>query len=131
MPFSITYTGNPSRSYTRAFASTEVSNVYFDTYTVGTGGVTVDVTSLTDAYGQAISFGTVKNVLIVNNDGTNNLTAGGGSNALFAALPVLVGQTAGSCVNLTTNLTVSGSTKIISLVASAGSILVDLFIVGS
>jgi hypothetical protein len=135
-PFSTTFTGQPTRDYERSFSSTDVTKCYFANYTVTTTPTTVDVTSLTDAYGNAISFVTVKHLQIVNNDTTNNLTAGGGTNALFSALPVLVGQAPstgsnGSCVNLTTNLTVTGTTKVIQLVASAGSISVDLYLVGS
>lgn len=135
-PFSITFTGSPTRDFERAFASTDVTKCYFNNYTVTTTPTTVDLTSLTDAFGQAVSFSTVKHVQIINNDTTRNLTAGGGTNALFAALPVLVGQAAstnsnGSCVNLTTNLTVDATHKIIQLVASAGSISVDLFLVGT
>ena len=137
LPFSITASANPTRDYEKSFASTDITKAYFGTYTVTTTPTTIDVTALTDpVYGGAVSFATVKHVQIVNNDTTNSLQAGGGTNALFSTLPVLVGQTGasnstGSCVNLTTNLTVDGTHKVITLVASSGSISVDLFLVGN
>jgi hypothetical protein len=130
----VLFSGNPSRDFERVFTSTDVTKCYFNSYNVTTTPTAVDVTGLTDAYGQAISFGTVKHVQLVNNDAAANLTAGGGTNALFAALPALVGQAGnpnGSCVNLTTNLTADGTHKNIQLVASAGTISVDLFLVGT
>jgi hypothetical protein len=134
--FNITYSGNPTRDYERSFSSTDITKLYFATFTVTTTPTTIDVTALTDVFGNALNFATVKHIQVVNNDTTNNLTVGGGTNALFSALPALVGQSAaansnGSCVNLTTNLTVTGTTKIIQLVAGAGSISVDVLIAGN
>jgi hypothetical protein len=134
--FNITYSGNSTRDYERSFSSTDITKLYFATYTVTTTPTTIDVTNLTDVFGNALNFATVKHIQVVNNDTTNNLTVGGGTNALFPALPPLIGQAAAansnrSCVNLTTNLTVTGTTKIVQLVASAGSISVDVLIAGS
>jgi hypothetical protein len=132
LAFSLTASVNPTRDYEKSFASTDITNVYFGTFTVTTTPTTIDVTALTDpVYGGAINFATVKHVQIVNNDTTNALTAGGGTNSLFNAFPLLVGQPTGSCLNLTTNITVSGSQKVITLVASSGSISVDVFLVGN
>jgi hypothetical protein len=133
---SITYSGNPVRDYERSFTSSDVTLIFFGNYTVTTTPTDIDLTSLTDAYGNAVNFATVKHLQIVNNDTSHDLTVGGGTNALFAALPVLVGQTSttssdGSCLNLTTNITVDGTHKILELTASAGSISVDVFVVGS
>lgn len=136
---STTFTGNPSKSFTRTYNAADLGvTPFFNTYTITTGGTTLDLTALTDVWGNALSFTTVKHLEIVNNDPTNSLTVGGGTNPLFAALPPLAGQAAsggggsvGSCLQFTTPLTVSGSTKNLKLIAGAGSITVDVFILGS
>lgn len=132
----VTYSGSPSKSYTRTFSATDVTKVYFATLSITTSPTSVDVTSLTDVFGSALSFATVKHLQIVNNSTTANLSAGGGTNGLFSALPTLIGQAAssgnaGSCINLTTNLTVDGTHKIIALTSSSGTISVEIIIVGS
>lgn len=135
-PLNITYSGSPNRDFVRQFASTDITKLYFNTYTVGTSATTIDLTSLTDAYGQSISFGTVKALLVVNNDATNNLTVGGGTNGLFSTLPfTLNGQTVsgsqqGSALSIITPITVDGTHKILSLTASASTISVDVFVAG-
>lgn len=127
LPLSVTYTGTPGKQYSKTFASSDITKVFFASYTVTTSSTTIDLTSLTDAYGAAISFTTVKHLQILNNDATNSLLVGGGTNAVFSSLPSLV---AGGCYNLTTNLAVSGSTKNLALTAGALSIGVDVLMVG-
>lgn len=125
--FGTTYSGNPIRDYEATFTSSQITKISFANYSVSTG-TTIDLTNITDPFGNAISFATVKHLQIVNNDLTNSLTVGGGSNPVFAALPSII---AGGCVNLTTNLTVGGSTKNLLLTAGAGTISVDVYIIGS
>lgn len=126
------YTGKPGLSYSKNFASTDISAVFHGTYTVTTTPTVIDVTALTSAYGAAISFATVKHLQIVNNHASIGLTAGGGTAALFSALPTIAG---GGCVNLTTPLAVTpsgmGAAKNITLTAASGSITVDVLIVGN
>ncbi len=136
--FGVTYSGNPLRDYERYFATSEVTKLFFASFTVTTTPTTIDLTSLTDEYGDSFSFATIKHLEIVNNDTAINLTVGGGTNGVFAALPPLSGQSPanatgsnGSCLNLTTNITVDSTHKILQLVAGSGSISVDVFIVGS
>jgi hypothetical protein len=123
-----TYTGKPGLTYSKSFASTDISSVYADIFTVTTTPTVIDVTSLTNAFGGAVSFATVKHVQVINSDAAVSLTVGGGTNPLFAALPTIV---AGGCVNLTTSISVSGSVKNLTLTAASGSISVSVLIVGN
>lgn len=132
----VTYQGNPLNDYERQFSSSDVTKVFFNQYSIGTGGTTIDVTNLTDSFGNALSFGTVKHLSIINLDQSNNLTINAsGSNLLVGALPALVGQSGtsqnGSCIQLTTNITTSGSVKNLVLASSAGTITVTLLIAGT
>lgn len=129
---SITYTGAPTLDYTATFSSSAISKVYFNTYTVGTSPTSIDLTTLTDPFGVALSFGSVVDLLIVNNDTTNALEIGGGSNGLFTLLPVnLAGQVGGSSLHWTTPITVNGTHKILTLQATASTISVSVFVIGS
>jgi hypothetical protein len=123
-----TYTGKPGLKYSKTFASTDISSVFCHTYTVTTTPTVIDVTALTNAFGASVGFATVKHVQVVNNAAAIGLTVGGGTDPLFSALPTIV---AGGCVNLTTNITVSGSVKTLTLTAASGSISVDVLIVGN
>lgn len=135
--FGATFTGTPSLQWVRRFNTTELTKCYFNTYTVTSTPTSVDLTALTDAYGAALSFATIRHLRITNNDPAISLTVGGGTNGLFTALPFsLVGYNSatntddGSDLNLTTNITVDGTHKILTLVAASGSISVDVFILG-
>lgn len=133
-----TLTGNPVRSFARNFSSSEITKLYYATLSVTTTPTVLDVTALTSNYGSSLNFGTVKELLIWNKNTTSgqDLTVGGGTNPLLNALPDLKAQTAGagsngSCVHLTTPITVSGSAKNIRLVAATGTLTVDIMIAGS
>jgi len=136
--FSTTFTGTPFLAWQRQFTTSETTKCYFGNFTVTTSPTSIDLTGLTDAYGSALSFATIRHLQITNNDETNSLTVGGGTNGLFTTLPFsLVGYSAsngtsdGSCLQLTTNLTVDGTHKILTLTAGAGSISVDVFLLGA
>jgi hypothetical protein len=129
--FNVTYTGSPAREYLRTFTTSDISKIVFSSYSITTTPTSVDLTSQTDPFGAAVNFATVKNLLIVNNDTTNALTIGGGTNGLFAALPFNLGDTVATCLNLTTPITVDGTHKILKLVSTAGTISVDVFIIGN
>lgn len=124
---SITYTGNPTLNYAKSFSTTDITKLFFATYTVGTSATSIDVTALTDAFGQALNFATVKHLQIVNLSGVQTLTVGGGTNGLFTALPTLA---VNGCYQLTTNFTVDGTHKIIALTANASTASVEVLIVG-
>lgn len=137
LDFSATLASSPQSSFARQFSSTEVTKLFYKTYSVTSTPTVIDVTTgLTDAYGAALSFATVKHLYFWNKDATRHLSVGGGTNALINALPTLIGQTptngsTGSCVFLTTSITTSGSVKILNLTASSGTILVDVLIAGT
>lgn len=129
-----TYTGSPRISYSKTFSNVNVTKFYQATLSVGTSPTTIDVTSLTDPFGDAVNFATIKHIEIVNNSTTADLTAGGGSNPIFNEM-VLKGQavtagSAGSCLNLTSPITVDGTHKNLALTSSSGTISVDLLISG-
>ena len=133
----VTGTFAPNKDFAVTYTSSDVTKLYFNNYSVTSGGTTIDLTNLTDAFGNALSFTTVVDLIIVNNDATNNLTAGGGTNPVIPALPTLAGQAAptgggstGSCAHITTPLSVTGTTKNLQLTASAGTISVDVIIIG-
>lgn len=123
-----TYSGRPALSYSKSFKTTDISSVYHATLTVTTTPTVINVQSLTNAFGGSVSFSTVKHVQVTNDAASIALTVGGGTNPLFAALPTIV---AGGCATLTTNITVSGSVKNLTLTAASGSISVDVLIVGN
>lgn len=130
-----TYAGLPVQDFELLFGAS-VTKLYFATYSVTTSPTSIDLTSLIDTFGVAVNFATVLHLRVTNNDTTNSLTVGGGVNGLFTALPFsLRGQSGtpdnGSDLNLTTPITVDGTHKILTLVASAGTILVDVLIAGN
>jgi hypothetical protein len=126
-PLSTTFSGTISKSFDLQIPTASVSKVYFNRYVSGSP-TTIDLTSLVDAYGNSISFTTVLHLMIVNNDATHNITVGGGTNGLFAALPVLY---AGGCYNLTTTFTVDGTHKLLLITPAAGTPSVDVVFLGS
>ncbi len=134
---SATFTGNPAVNYQKAFNSTEITKIYIATATVTTTPTSIDLTAVTDAFGNSISFSSVKQLIIHNKDTAIALTVGGGTNGLFSTLPfTLVGYDAsqgsdGTCLNLTTTISIDGTHKILTLTAASGSISVDIIVLGS
>jgi hypothetical protein len=125
----IGYTGNPNKDYEMQFASTDITKIYFATLTVTTSTTTIDMTAAgPDAYGTAVAFATIKHLMIWNKDLTNSLTAGGGAQSLLQTLPVM-GPT--SCFAFTSPITVDTAHSKLNLVASAGSITVEVLAVGT
>lgn len=123
-----TYTGNVNKSYTKALSSSDVTKVFHDTRSV-TGNETLDLTSgLTDAYGTALVYSSLKHILIYNSDDTDSLIVGGGSNPVLANAVTI---SAGGCLNLTSTFTVAGSTKNLRIEASSGSISYDVVLIGA
>ncbi|WP_020469317.1 hypothetical protein [Zavarzinella formosa] len=125
-PFNTTFTGNVSKSFVLPFTSVQVTKLFFNTYASGSP-TSIDLTSLTDAYGNPISFATIRHIMLVNNDATNSVTVGGGTNGLVAALPPIIG---GGAVNLTTTLAVDGTHKILLITPAAGTPSVDVVVMG-
>jgi hypothetical protein len=136
--FSTTFFGVPKVEWVRQFTTTDITKCYFASLSVSTTPTSVDLTSLTDAYGTSIAFSSVKHLRVVNTSAVGNLTVGGGTNGLFTTLPfTLNGSTGsnnsdnGSDLSLTTPITVDGTHKILTLTASAGTIVVSLFVLGT
>lgn len=134
---SIPFTGNPLVSFVKNFDSTEVTKTYFNSLSITSSPTSIDLSSFTDCFGNAISMTTVKEIIIYNHDTAIALTVGGGTNGLFATLPfTLTGYTAttgsnGTCLHLTTSITVDGTHKILTLTAGSGTITVDVLVLGS
>lgn len=129
------YTGVPSLTFTSQSTPTFI---YQNAYNVVHGAPTViDLGNLTDAFGEAITWTHITSLMIVNNDTTNNLSVGGGSNAVFTLLPfTLNGQTAsqgndGSNLVINTPIAVSASPCNLQLTSSASTISVNCYFVGS
>lgn len=123
----VTYTGSLSKSASKSFSTSDITKLFSDSRTAATSE-TLDVTSgLTDGFGAALAFSTVKAVLIQNKSSTATLTVGGSSNPLFNQLPVIQ---AGGFVAFSCSITTSGSVKNVLLTASA-SLDYDIVIVGS
>lgn len=123
---SATFTGSPKLSFTKQFTTSDITKGYWKQYTVTTTPTSVDLTALTDWAGNALSFSTVKALLIVNR-GTVTVTTGGGTNAVIPSQDV----TAGGCRLLQSTVTVDGTHKIITLTAASGSATVDIELAGT
>lgn len=86
----------------------------------------LDVTSgLTDFFGTALAFVTVKQIWIYNTSAAS-ITFGGGSNPLFNAFTL----TTGGCINLTTNITTGSGVKNIA-VSGTGTLTYSIVIMGA
>lgn len=122
----ISYSASPAKSYEKTFTSSDITKIYHGSRT--TTGETLDLTSgLTDGYGTALVFATVKQILIINNSATQTLTIGGGANPVISELPVV---SVGGHVNITSTFTVDGTHKNLKIQASA-SLTYDVIILGT
>ena len=147
-PFNISPSVSAPLNFTRSYNSADITKVYWNTYSVTSTPTTIDLTSLTDIVGNALSFSTLVYLKVINQDTTNHLTIGGvEANDLFGvALPfTLAGQnrssgnggssgsagSTGSEVSLVTNITVDATHKLLSLTASAGTISVQVLVAGN
>ena len=110
------YNGGPRINYSVDGTPTKI---YSASVSAGTAQ-TYDVNSgLTDAYGTALVYSTVSEVVIYNTHASASLTVGGGSNPLFGASE-LVTIKAGKCVSFgAVPVTVSGSAKVLTVTPSA------------
>lgn len=125
-----TYLGNPSTTYTNAFAS-GVSKVYFATLNTTMGypsSLDLSNGSLSDAFGTALTFTSLKAIYIYNKDSTNTITVFGGSTPVIANT---LDITAGGNILLTSTFAVSGSTKLMQLDPGSHNITVDIFLLGA
>lgn len=135
--FGSTYRGNPTLTFNKIMNNTEVTKSYTNTVTVTSTPTSIDLTNLTDEFGAALSFSTIKHLHIINNSTTQSVFVGGGTNGLFTELPFqLIGYAAptgsnGSDINLSTNITVDATHKILKLYTLANSASVNICIAGA
>lgn len=114
------YNGAPQISTSGTLSATDISNVYDTASTVGGGGTTtIDVTALTNTYGESFAFTNVKSFHISNTDTTNSIVIGGGSNPLFISDQYTVAP--GKDLVFNTVWPVSSGKKNIRLTATAGT----------
>lgn len=72
-------------TYTNGTGSGNVNKAWHDTRTlVASGNETIDLSDLTDVFGEAISFTTIKDIFIKNEGTTELLVGGAASNAVVA-----------------------------------------------
>ena len=115
-----------ARQATVGSSAGNVNKIYSAVFTVTNGTPLVfDVTSLTDALGNALNFGTVYAIKITNSSTTagQDFTLYGGTNPILAASTELCYANGG--VKLldtgTTGIAISGSVKTIQITVAAGT----------
>ena len=109
-------------------STTDISKMYQNSYSAQSSPVTLDLTSLTDDYGQSISFGSLKGAWIYNTDNTATLVVGGGTNPALGTDQYTI--TPGKLLPITSVFTVDGTHKNLVLTPSA-SMSFQLILVGS
>jgi hypothetical protein len=116
------------QNFNQNYFSSTITKLYSNTISVTTTPTSLNLNSLTDAFGNAQNFGSVKSLYIQNTDPTNSVTIGGGTTPLFAAQSPIA---AGECYSkLNSNLSTS-SANLLQIVASAGSVSINIVIAGS
>lgn len=125
----ISYSGKIAKLYEAALSATSspvVNKMYFATLSVTTSQTLVlNNGSLTDGYGEALTFTNVVYLSLHNNDASKTFTVGGGSNALIPAISL----TAGGTLALKSTLAVSGAFNLVLAVTGTASI--DVLILGN
>ena len=104
----------------------QVNEAYGSVVSVLSGTPTnIDLLTLTDALGAAISFATLEAVMVINLSKTTgeDITVGGGTNAVFASLPEVLKATSSgdSTLFFKTPITVDSTHHILELTAASGS----------
>lgn len=117
----------PSKlSDTISLSTSDVSKVYTASVTSGSATV-IDLTSLTDGFGAALSFSTLK-ACVVENTGAGSLVVGGGTNPVFGTDQYTVKS--GAVLPVLSSFTVDGTHKTLTLTPSASTTF-NLVLVGS
>ncbi len=117
------FTGRPQVYHYRQLTSVDVTKCYPASVSPN---LTLDVTALTDPYGNALVFSTVLAIQVLNNDGTNSVTVSGN---LIGTDKVTVGP--GKCLFIDTTRTVDGTHKQLTLTKSGGSPTCDVILLGT
>ncbi len=111
------YTGNPKIVYSNSLDSAAITKIFSDGRSVATNE-TLDVTSLADPSGAAISFTHVKGI-VIKNTGTGVITVGGGTTPLLGADQYTISS--GRCLGLDTVFTVSTNINLKIALSVAGT----------
>ncbi len=114
----------PAINYSRDLTLVEITKGFSDSRSFTTSDALDVSTGLTGGLNNSIGFATVKKI-VIHNTGTVQLTIGGGSNPLFAAIVVPVN----GIIALVTSITTSGSVKNINS-SCTGTGSYDLIIEG-
>lgn len=133
---STTFSGNPSVNFSCQFSNAEITKCFFQSYSATTGGTSIDLKALTDAFGSALSFSNIKHLQVWNQDTVNGLIVGGATSGVVPVLPTLTGRAAsvgsnGSCLSLTTSVSVDPGTRFLKLASTAGTVSAWLMILGN
>lgn len=128
--FSTTYRGALNRNYVNQFTGITFANEYFATRTATAAVDAVNLNAgLTDGFNQALSFLTLRYILVHNNDATHSLNIFGGSN------PVIAGQLtlpAGMTVAFECNYAVNSTTALnINVDPGANTVAYDIIALGT
>lgn len=115
-------TGRPAISYTR---KPTVTKCYGKARTA-TGADSIDVTALTDLFGNSISFATVTALEIQNTDATHSIVVSGN---LLGTDTVTVGP--GRVLFVDTDRTVDGTHKTLTVTPAAGTVIYNVIMLGS
>jgi|GEM_PF-1259476 len=115
-----------------------ISKAYSGTVSVTTSGLTLDLTSLEDSLGEAVVFTLVRAIKITNRStasGEDLSVGGGASNDWIALLPFTLNSSATGDATVLIDfgadgLIVSGTNKNLLLDVAAGTVAIDVTIVG-
>ncbi len=111
-----TYSGGPSI----ALASSGTCSKVYSASVTAAVAQTYDVNSgLTDAFGNALVYTTVKEVIIYNSHATNYVTIGGGTNPLFGSGESIVVKPGRLVTVGNVPVTVDGTHKVLTVTPSA------------
>ena len=123
------YNGSPGIDSSLTFSTSDLSKVFADSRSISAADP-LDVTSgLTDQYGTALVYATVKTVVIKNTHATATLTIGGGSDPLYGTDQYTL--KAGQTLPITSSATVDGTHKVLTITPSVASTTYDILILGS
>lgn len=117
----------PTLNLSKTYSGSSITKLYQNSYSTS-GTTTLDVTSLTDDYGQSISIGTLKGLFIKNTHATATLTVGGGTNPALGTDQYTISPD--TLLPILSSWTISGSAKNIRILTS-GTVTFQLILFGT